>query len=304
MEETDPLRIAAQSLLAPSDVAEEPETPDPVDVEADLDDEAEISDTDDEDIAEPEPEVPEQPKLHRVKVDGKEVEVTFEELTRGYAGQAYIQQGMKEAAAAKKEANALAQTLREEQQRFLDFAQTVQSQGFKPMPQAPNPALASQDPIAYIKAKAQYDGQLAEYTAEQAQIAQMQQANAQRSAAEFDALISEQMQILQERIPEFADPEKAVKVKADLVRAGRDYGYSDTELDGLTDARAVQVLHDAAQWRALQARTAKARVEAPAPRTVKPSAVTAEPKQVLQKKIIAKAKRTGDLRDWAQTLLE
>lgn len=305
METTDPLREAANSLLvmpeAPEEIIE-----DAPEIEAAPDDidETETDDYTEEDETEVEADVPEQPKLHRVKVDGREVEVTLEELTRDYSGQAYIQQGMKKAAEARKEAETLAKSLQEEQQRFLEFAQQVQTQGLQPMPQAPNPSMSEKDPIGYIKARANYDAQLSDYYAQQSQIAQFQHSQAERTAAENRAMLQEQMEILQQKIPDLSDPVKGEKVRADLIKTGRDYGFSDADIEGITDARAVQVLHDAAQWRALQARTAKAKVEAPAPRNVKPSAVIAEPKAVVHKKLIAKARRTDNIRDWAQTLLE
>lgn len=309
METTDTLREAANSLLImPEAETEVPEqivedAPETEAAPADID-ETEQDDYTEGDETEVETDVPGQPALHRVKVDGREVEVTLEELTRGYAGQAYIQQGMKKAAEARKEAETLSRTLQEEQQRFLEFAQQVQTQGLQPMPQAPNPSMSEKDPIGYMKARAQYDGQLSNYYAQQSQIAQFQHAQAERKAAENSAMLQEQMEILQQKIPDLADPEKGKKVRENLIKTGRDYGFSDADIEGITDARAVQVLHDAAQWRALQARTAKAKVEAPAPRNVKPSAVIAAPKAVVQQKLVAKAKRTGDLRDWARTLLE
>ena len=42
-------------------------------------------------------------QLYTVKVDGKTKQVTLDELTRGYSGQAYIQQGMEQLASAKKQ---------------------------------------------------------------------------------------------------------------------------------------------------------------------------------------------------------
>ena len=40
----------------------------------------------------------EEPQTFAVKVDGREMRVTLDELTRGYSGQAFIQKGMQEVA--------------------------------------------------------------------------------------------------------------------------------------------------------------------------------------------------------------
>ena len=74
-------------------------------VEGELDtdevEEAEEDERDTEEAEEPEPE------LYTVRVDGKEEKVTLEELTRGYSGQQYVHKGMQEAAAYRKEAEAV-----------------------------------------------------------------------------------------------------------------------------------------------------------------------------------------------------
>ena len=64
------------------------------DVDTSSDDDL-VFDDDVEDIEVEEPEV-EQELLYTVKVDGKEKQVSLDELTRGYSGQEYIQKGMAE----------------------------------------------------------------------------------------------------------------------------------------------------------------------------------------------------------------
>ena len=59
----------------------------------------------------------------------------------------------------------------------------------------------------------------------------------------------------------------------DIAATGREYGFSNDELSKLTDPRAVKLLHDAAQWRKLQASrpTVDKKVATASP-TVKPGA--------------------------------
>lgn len=49
----------------------------------------------------------EEPSLYTVKVNGQEEQVTLDDLKQGYSGQKYVQQGMQDAAAQKKEAVAV-----------------------------------------------------------------------------------------------------------------------------------------------------------------------------------------------------
>ncbi len=107
--------------------------------------------------------------------------------------------------------------------------------------------------------------------------------------AEF---VAEQSKLLQSRIPEFADPNKAREITGKIrSTASEAYGFTDDELGGIVDARHVQVLHDAMKWRELQAaRTQKAPA---APKSIKPVARRSEPQQFVRKKQIDAARKTG-----------
>ena len=88
------------------------------DAEAD-DDEADDADEEDGDAEEDDAQ--EEPKLFKVKINGEEAEVTLDELTRSYSGQKHIQQGMEQAAHARKEAETLYHKLQAAQQQVLEF---------------------------------------------------------------------------------------------------------------------------------------------------------------------------------------
>ena len=307
---------AAMGLLQPeTDDTPEPVQADVVDeveeeeIEADALDETELDaqadDTDDEDDeADLDDADIEEPDTIPVKVDGQEVRVTLEDLKRSYSGQAYIQQGMKEAADKRKQVDQLYQSLQTEQQRFLQTVQNLQKAGMKSEPQRPDPALMDKDPVLYIKAQAKYDNEVREYQTQQHQIQQAQQRNQQVQQAAMQEHLAQQAEILQQRIPEFADAQKAGEVKARLVRVGQEYGYSEDELAALTDARAVQVLHDAARYRELQAGKAEAKKKATAPRNVKPAARRAPAADVQRKKQLQAAKRSGNLEDFVATMFD
>lgn len=288
--------------------ADEDEVEEDAAEEAEADEEEADDDTDnasDEDEAEEDDEADEEPDLIAVKVDGVEKKVTLDELKRSYSGQEYIQKGMQEAAEKRKEAEAVYEALQAEQQRFLDTIKQVQEAGFAQEPKKPDPSLLDTDPIAYMQEKARYEGDLERFRSQQSEIQRMQQ---QREAMQSQAMqmhLKEQAEILKQRIPEFADPVKAKQVQERLVKVGADiYGYSAEEIGQITDARAVQVLHDAAKWRELQSGKAEAKKKPKAPRNVKPGAKRAEPQQLARKKKLAQARKTGKLEDFAGLLLE
>ena len=301
MEATEQMEAAVNSLL----IVDEPSQPDEApqespatepeleaqETEAQEDDaEAEYS----EDVeADDEEETREQaPSKYTVKFDGKEIEVTLDDLKRSFSGQAYIQKGMQEAAEARKAAAEIFQNLQAEQSKFMQVVQTIQEHGFKAPPQAPDIAMMDKDPIGYMQAEARYRKDAAEYQTQQHQIQQTAAAHRQmqdRAMAEF---VTEQGKVLQSRIPEFADASKAREITGKIRNtASEAYGFTDQELSGIVDARQVLALHDAMKWRELQAARTKKAPEAP--KSIKPVMRRTEPQQIVRKKQIDAARKSG-----------
>ena len=301
MEATDKMEAAVNSLLIMDEPSEPDEAPqespatepelEAQETEAQEDDaEAEYS----EDVeADDEEESQEQaPSKYTVKFDGKEIEVTLDDLKRSFSGQAYIQKGMQEAAETRKQATELFQTLQAEQSKFMQVVQTIQEHGFKAPPQAPDIAMMDKDPIGYMQQEARYRKDAVEYQNQQQQIQQTAAAHRQmqdRAMAEF---VTEQSKVLQSRIPEFANADKAREITGKIRNtASEAYGFTDQELSGIVDARQVLALHDAMKWRELQAaRTQKAPA---APKSIKPVMRRTEPQQIVRKKQIDAARKGG-----------
>lgn len=298
MEATENLETMVNSLLIvdqpepePQEVAPEPEV-EAQEAEA-LEPEAdEVEATEEAEAEEEETEQEQEPPKYTVKVDGKEIDVTLDDLKRSYSGQAYIQKGMQEAAEARKQAETLFNALQAEQAKFLQVVQSIQEQGFKAPPQAPDMAMMEKDPIGYMKAEAQYRKELGEFQAQQQETQRIAMLNKQMQERAMADFVQEQAQVLKSRIPEFADAKKAREVTGKIRSvAAEAYGFTEEEIGGVVDARHVQVLYDAMKWRELQAaRTQKA----PAPtKTIKPTAHRAEPPQLARKKQIDAARKSG-----------
>jgi len=284
-EDTDEAEIEAE------DVSDEAETDeDEAEYEADADE----ADANDEDSEDEETDADKKPETFKVKVDGEEVEVTLDELKRDYSGQKYIQKGMQQAAEARKQAEALFNTLQNERQQFFATVQQVQQQGLMTPPQKPSEDLLNKDPIGYMQENAKYEKQLASY---QQQMAQLQEQAIRQQQLEQQAaqvMLQEQAQRLIQMIPEFADAEKANEIKSALVKVGNEaYGFSAEELSGIKDARMVKVLHDAYKWQQLQSGKAQAKKQPAPSKNVKPKARRPEPQKVVRRKKLEAAKRSG-----------
>lgn len=128
-----------------------------------------------------------------------------------------------------------------------DFATQLDAFVANFAPQMPNPALAQQDPAAYVAAKAQYDAQIGQFDQLKHQIAAIgQEAEAEDQAAFIEARDKALMQI-----PEIANPETRQDYldrvfDPELVSA---LGYDRGELAQIADAEDVKRLGTIAEWR-------------------------------------------------------
>jgi len=249
---------------------------------------------------------PEELETHSVKVNGQESQVTLEDLKQGYSGQKYVQQGMQEVAAQKKEAEAVYEALTNERQQMAELYNQLQNGGFTPEPIKPTKEEFDADPIGYMQKNLEYEEQKANHDR---QMAQLQQASQQNSVAQQNAkqaYLQEQMQILQKEIPEFADSTKASKLREQLVSTGKSqYGYTTEEISQISDYRAIKVLHDAMRYQDIISGKSKAKVKTQSAKPVlKPGAKKmATPNAKIRSRQKAKLKGSGSIDDALNLIL-
>ncbi len=311
---------AVESILAPSEepteevlevqeteeATEEVEaTAEPETEEVEEEEEVEASDSDDEDLIE-EPSQ-EEPERYTVKVNGQESQVTLEDLKQGYSGQEYVQQGMQDVANKRKEAENVYEALNNERQQMAELYQSLQNGGLAQLPPKPTKELFDADPIGYMKENLEYEEKKGAYDNQMAQLQQVSQQNSEASQNARQAYLTEQMQILRRDIPEFADPNKAGKLKDHLVDVGRNYyGYTNDEISNITDARAINVLRDASLYQDILAGKTKAKVKTKSAKpVVRPGAKkTATPNAKIRSRQKAKLKETGSIDDAISLIMQ
>ena len=268
------------------------------------DDAAETDETSDEDDG------GEASQRFKVKVDGQELEVTLDDLKRSFAGQGYIQKRMQEVAAVRKEAENVYNALNEERAQLAQALAVYQQQlSAAGNPQPPSKELLKTDPIRYLEEEAAYrEGMEQRQQLAQQQAILMQQQSEQQKRA-YAAYLAEQAQLLTQRIPDFADAKKAGELKRALIETGaQHYGFSPDELQAVSDARHVAVLHDAMRYRQLMA--GKERVQEKVAQVnrpvVRPGAKRTETsgKTIEANKARARMKSTGSVDDVAAFLLK
>ena len=253
-----------------------------------------------------EPTVQEEP-LYTVKINGEERQVNLEELTRGYSGQKYIQEGMAENAKVRKEVEALAQQATQERQMLRQMMQNLQQNGMPPMPEYPPEELRESDPLGYLEKEAEYRRAVDKRQQWERQIQAVNQRDAEQKAQQHNANMQHQIVRLAEWMPEFADPEKRASLVQDITtKAKKHYKLTDEQMSVVESAEEILILNDALKWRELQASKSKATKKAEGARpVVKPAAKRAviAGKKSAQAKAKATMEKTGSVDDVAKFLL-
>jgi len=291
-------------------VDEQPET---MEAEAEGQDDVDtLSDDDlefDDDVADVENEQPEteQEPVYTVKVDGKEKQVPWDELLRGYSGQEYIQKGMAENAEARKAVETLIQQTNQERQQLQSMMQQLQQEGIPPVPQYPSEELRASDPLGYLEAEAEYRRAVDKRVAWEQQAQALSQQQQQQQRQQQAQRLEQEAARLAEWMPEFADPQKRDAVMMDITtKAKKHYNLTDDMLSTVQTAEEVAILRDALRYREAVARKdqAKAKVQGKPP-VAKPSAKKSAQTDTQRQRKQAKARmeKTGDINDVANFLI-
>jgi len=179
-----------------------------------------------------EQEVEETPR-YRVKAAGEEVEVTLDDLIKGYQqGKDYTQKTQalaeqRKAIEAEKAAVDQAKTLRDQYAQRLEMIEQVLKQQ---EPQEDLNALKESDPIGYavkVAEQQQRQQQLYAIQAEKQRLALQQQTEHQQR---LQQLVAEEQQKLAQAIPEFADPQKGNVVRTEIRDYAKQVGFTDEDL--------------------------------------------------------------------------
>lgn len=200
----------------------------------------------------------EEPDVYTVSVDGVEQQVTLDDLKQGYSGQKYIQQKMSENAAVKKQLQEARETISAEREKIAKFYENLR-EGVPTPPVPPSKEVFDEDPIGFMEQKLQYEEDMKGYESKMRELEQMATAQQEEQKKAFARHVQEESLKLQQIVPDFADREKATKIMSNLAVGGeKAYGFSQSDVMGITDHRAILVLRDALAYRKIQAGKKKA----------------------------------------------
>ena len=181
-----------------------------------------------------------------VKVDGKEIEVPKDELIRGYQREADYTRKTQKLAEERKLVESEFQQVRGEREQYSQILGQLQQklQEFEP-PEPDWNRLEVEDPTEYARQWTSHQRrqqQVYAVQAEQQRLNQMRQAELQKT---LQQVMATEVSRLKEKIPEWSSPEKAKSEGKALLEYGQNLGFSEQELNTITDSRALLALHKA-----------------------------------------------------------
>jgi hypothetical protein len=281
-----------------------------VDEELDVqDDESNEETTEEQSEESEETEEEEQPaEVYTVKVDGKEVEVTLDELQKGYSRTQDYTRKTQQIAETRKAVEAEASAIRAEREQYAQLLGALKQQLESTEAPIDMDRLYNEDPIEWVRQSEvmrQKQDKLAAIQSEQQRLSQL---TAQQRAQEMNAHLASQQEALIQAVPEWKDSKKAQAEKALLVEFGKKIGFSDEELKNVYDHRAVIALRKAALYDQMMSKRGQIKpVVNNGPRTAKPSAagrVSTTTESTRAKQRLAKSGRVNDAASAIELLLK
>ena len=241
----------------------------------------------------------EQP-AYTVKVDGSEMEVTLDELLRGYQREADYTRKTSELSLEKSRHNDMMQQsqseINQKLSKLTELTSAAQQELQTEYSNIDFEKLYEDDPVEAARLEHKMRKR-----AENLQRIQEETRNNQMN--EFQKYIQEQQAKVATMIPDFADPAKASRMKSDMRSYLTKLGYNDKEIASVYDSRQVLLIKDAMAYDKLKKSNVKVTKKvAQAPKVVKPG--TAKTKgEVAAKQRRDKLnhlKKTGGVRDAAR----
>lgn len=256
----------------------------------------------DSDVEEQE-QVEEKPR-YKVKASGEEIEVTLDDLIKGYQREADYTKKTQTLAEQRKQVESERQVIEQaktERDQYQARLALIENALKSREPQENLEALKETDPIGFavkVAEQTQREKQLQAIQLERARIAQQQQAEQTHN---LNSHLTMEAHKLAEAIPEYADEQKSVQVKKDIRDYAKKIGWSDEELASVYDSRAVLTLYRAMQYDKLMGNKAGVTKKVnEAPKMLKPGVSRQTDANADQtKKAQNKLKQTGKIRDAA-----
>jgi uncharacterized protein (DUF3084 family) len=297
VDETQPAEVSDEDIEAAASEEDESGVEDAPDEET-----AEEQSEDDE-----ESEEQDQPQTFTVKVDGKEVAVTLDELQKGYSRTQDYTRKTQQIAEVRKQVEQETQAIRAEREQYAQLLGALQAQLQTSEPQVDLERLYHEDPIEWVRQKEVLRERQEKAYAIQAEQQRLSQLSQQEQQRAMEAHLDSEKDALLAALPEWRDPKKAKAEKALVLESAKSVGFSDDDLKSVYDHRLVLLLRKAAMYDQMVSKRQDIKpVVNNGPRTAKPGAagrVSTTTESTRAKQRLAKTGRVDDAASAIELLL-
>jgi hypothetical protein len=248
-----------------------------------------------------------QPQTFTVKVDGKEVAVTLEELQKGYSRTQDYTRKTQQIAEVRKQVEQETQAVRAEREQYAQLLGALQAQLQSSEPQVDLDRLYHEDPIEWVRQKEVLRERQEKAYAIQAEQQRLSQLSQQEQQRAMEAHLESEKDALLAALPEWRDPKKAKAEKALVLESAKSVGFSEDDLKSVYDHRLVLLLRKAAMYDQMVSKRQDIKpVVNNGPRTAKPGAagrVSTTTETTRAKQRLAKTGRVDDAASAIELLL-
>jgi len=241
----------------------------------------------------------EQPQVFTVRVDGKEVDVTLEELQKGYSRTQDYTRKTQQISEVRKQAEGELQAVRAERGQYAQLLSALEAQ----VQQAAQPnidwdRLYNEDPLEWVRQREVMRDNQDRSAAIQSEQQRLNQLSQQEQAQFMQQKLQHEQEALLAAIPDWKDAKKAQAEKALLLEFGQKIGFTSDELKNVVDHRAVLMLRKAALYDQMMSKRGNIKpVTNNGPRPAKPGAagrVSNSTEVVRAQQRVAKTGRVDD----------
>lgn len=241
-----------------------------------------------------------------VKVDGKKVSVTLEELQKGYSRHQDYTRKVQQISEVRKQVEQESASIRAERQQYAQLLGALQAQLQATEPQVDLDRLYHEDPIEWMRTKEvmrERQEKAIAIQAEQQRLSQVSQYEQQRA---MEGHLESQKDALLAALPQWRDPTKAQAEKALVIESAKAAGFSEEDLKSVYDHRLVLILRKAGLYDQMVSKAKGIKPVHNGPRTAKPGAagrVSTATESVRAKQRLAKTGRVDDAASAIELLL-
>lgn len=244
---------------------------------------------------------------YTVRSNGKNVSVTLDELTRGYQKGSDYTQKTQDLSKSRKEFETERQAVNQERiqyQQALGQFQQILAENTQQYDNIDWQTLAEEDPTMYVL-KQQERTELRERAGQvRAEQDRMQYTSNQEAHRQRENLLRDEGEYMVQEFPDWLDPAKKSKMAQSWTDYAVSQGYTQDDMDAITDHRSFKILDKAMKYDAIQKKTLKK--TAKVPRTAKPG-TTGSRKSAKSGNLNTQMKqlrKTGKLDDAAQLIFD